>query len=96
MLRGKLANATIIDVTAKDEVAFGATIIVKDLDYGDDEEFTLVVAGEEDYDAGKILITSPLGQGFLGKKIGDKVEIEAPGGLMKFEVLEIKYDIGED
>lgn len=91
MLRGKLAHATIVDVTAKEEVAFGATVIVKDLTYNDEEEFTLVGAGEEDYDSGKILVTSPLGQGLMDKKIGDQVEIEAPGGTLKFEILEIKY-----
>jgi transcription elongation factor GreA len=93
MLRGKLANATIMDVTASDDVAFGARVIVKDLAYNDEEEFTLVGAGEEDYDTGKILITSPLGQGLIGKKVGDKVDIEAPAGTLKFEILKIEYDV---
>ena len=75
----------------QDEVAFGATVVVKDLDYDDEEEYTLVGAGEEDYDTGKILITSPVGQGLLGKKVGDKVEIEVPRGTLKFEVLSINY-----
>ncbi len=65
---------------------------MKDLDFGDKEEFTLVGAGEEDYDAGKILITSPLAQGLLGSKIGDKVEIDVPAGKMKFEILEIRFE----
>ncbi|MCA9213323.1 MAG: transcription elongation factor GreA [Planctomycetales bacterium] len=95
-LRGKLANSTIIDVVASDEVAFGAKVTVLDLEYDDEEEFTLVGAGEEDYDNGKILITSPFGQGLLGKKVGDKVEIEAPVGTLKFEVLKIEYDIEEE
>ena len=43
--------------------------MVKDLDFGDKEEFTLVGAGEEDYDSGKILVTSPLAQGLSGKKV---------------------------
>ncbi|MEZ6118353.1 MAG: transcription elongation factor GreA [Pirellulaceae bacterium] len=94
-LRGKLASATIIDVTAKDEVAFGATVVVKDLAYNDEEEYTLVGAGEEDYDAGKILITSPMGQGLMGKKIGEVAEFEVPSGTVKFEILEIKYNIDE-
>jgi transcription elongation factor GreA len=93
MLRGKLAHATIMDVTASDDVAFGARVMVKDLAYDDEEEFTLVGAGEEDYDTGKILITSPLGQGLLGKKVGDKVDIEAPAGTLKFEILKIEYDV---
>ena len=64
----------------KGEVVFGATVVVKDLDFGDEEVFMLVGAGEEDYDAGKILVTSPLAQGLMGKKKGDKVEIPVPKG----------------
>jgi len=58
----------------------------------DEEEFTLVGAGEEDYDHGRILATSPLALGFLGKKVGDKVEIDVPRGKERFEILDIRYD----
>lgn len=95
MLRGKLARASIVDPATmpKDEVGFGATVLVKDLDFDDEETFILVGAGEEDYDTGKILITSPIGQGLLGKKIGQTAEIKVPKGIIKFEILEIRYDI---
>ncbi|MBL8829518.1 MAG: GreA/GreB family elongation factor, partial [Planctomycetaceae bacterium] len=63
-----------------------------DLDFDDEESFTLVGAGDEDYDSGKINISSPLAQGLVGKKVGDKVEIPVPKGKMKFEILEIKYE----
>ena len=81
-LRLKLSLARIMDMSSgpKDEVAFGATVVVKDLDLGDDETFTLVGAGEEDYDSGKIMVTSPLAQGLLGRKVGEKVEIPVPAG----------------
>jgi len=94
LLRDKLSRATIVDPAQmpKDEVAFGSTVVVKDLDYDDEEEFTLVGAGEEDYDTGKILATSPLAQGLMGKKVGQKVEIEVPKGTMKFEILAIRFD----
>ena len=94
LLREKLARAQIVNSSKvpKDEIGFGASVVVKDLDFGDKECFTLVGAGEEDYDAGKILVTSPLAQGLLGKKVGDKVEIPVPAGTMKFEILEIKYE----
>jgi transcription elongation factor GreA len=54
LLRDKLSRADIVDMSQlpKDEVAFGCTVVVKDLDFGDQEEFTLVGAGDEDYDAG--------------------------------------------
>lgn len=93
MLRDKLARATIVDTSKlpKDEVAFGATVVVKDLDLEDEEEFTLVGAGEEDYDSGKILVTSPIGQGLMGKKPGDKVEIQVPKGKINFQIVKIAF-----
>ncbi len=92
LLRDKLSRAVIMDASQmpKDEVAFGATVVVKDLDLDEQEEFTLVGAGEEDYAEGKILVTSPLAQGLIGKKAGDKVEIEVPMGTMRFEIIEIR------
>ncbi len=92
-LKSKLARATIIDLSTlpKDEVVFGCTVTVEDLAYGDEEQFTLVGAGEEDYDKGRILVTSPLGQGLVGKKVGQTAEIEAPAGMMRFKVLKIEF-----
>ena len=94
LLRDKLARAVIVErpKEAGDEVVFGATVIVKDLDFGDEETFVLVGAGEEDYDAGKINVASPLAQGLMGSKVGQKVEIDVPAGTMKFEILEVRFD----
>jgi transcription elongation factor GreA len=94
MLQDKLARAVLVDPTQgpRDQVGFGATVLVKDLDLGDEEEFTLVGAGEEDYAAGKILVTSPLAQGLMGKKVGDQVEIKVPMGTMKFEIVRVSYE----
>ncbi len=92
-LRNKLALASIVDPTKmpKDEISFGATVRVVDLELDDEEEITLVGAGDEDYDAGRYLITSPIGQGLLGKKVGDVVEIAVPKGRLVFKVLAIEY-----
>jgi transcription elongation factor GreA len=92
MLRDKLSRAVLLDPAQmpKGEVAFGATVVVKDLEFGDSEQFTLVGAGEEDYDTGKINVTSPLAQGLMGKKPGDRVEINVPQGTLKFEIVEIR------
>jgi transcription elongation factor GreA len=94
LLKQKLNGAEIVDPATmpKDQVVFGATVVVKDLDFGDTEEFTLVGAGEEDYDVGKILVTSPLAQGLLGKKIGEKAEIEVPAGVNRFQIMEIRFE----
>ena len=92
-LRDRISRATLIDPAQmpRDEVAFGATVKLKDLDFGDEEEYTLVGAGEENYDEGKILFTSPIGQGLAGKKVGEKVAIEVPQGTVRFEVLDVSY-----
>jgi len=93
-IKGELSRAQIIDMAnvPRDEVAFGATVKVLDLDFDDEEEMTLVGAGDEDYDAGKYLITSPIGQGLLGSKIDDIVEIDVPAGTMRFKIIEIRYE----
>ena len=92
-LRDRLSRATLIDPAQmpRGEVAFGATVKLKDLDFGDEEEYTLVGAGEENYDEGKILFTSPIGQGLAGKKTGEKVAIEVPQGTVRFEILDVSY-----
>lgn len=94
VLRDKLARASLVDPTKlpRDRVVFGATVAVKDLDFGDEEVFTLVGAGEEDYDQGKINVSSPLAKGLLGRKVGDITEIEVPAGTNRFEILEIRFD----
>jgi len=94
LLADKLARAVIVErpKEATGEVVFGATIVVKDLKFGDEEVFVLVGAGEEDYDAGKINVASPLAQGLLGRKVGEKVSIDVPAGTMKFEILEVRFD----
>jgi transcription elongation factor GreA len=93
-LKFKLARAEIVDPATmpKGQVVFGATVKLKDLEFGDTEEFTLVGAGEEDYDAGKINVTSPLAQGLLGKKVGETAEVQVPAGVNKFKILEIRFD----
>lgn len=94
MLNDKLARASIIDPSKlpRGEVVFGSTVVVKDLDFKSKETFILVGAGEEDLDEGKINIGTPLAQGLLGKKIGEKVSIDVPAGKMRFEILEIRFD----
>ncbi len=94
LLKDKLNRASIVDMSKlpKDEVVFGCRVKVKDLDFGDTEEFILVGAGEEDFDEGRINITSPLAQGLVGKKVGETAEVEVPAGVNKFEILEIVFD----
>ncbi|CCJ34313.1 MULTISPECIES: transcription elongation factor GreA [Caloramator] len=91
-LENMLKNAKIID---EDEintevVSIGSTVKVKDLKYGDELEFTIVGSAEADPAKMKISNEAPIGRGLLGKKVGDKVEIQVPDGVESFEILEIK------
>ncbi len=75
----------------RDEVVRGATVVVTDLDLGDEEEFTLVGIRDVDYEAGKILVDSPLARGLFHKKVGDKVAIKVPAGTLNLEILSIRF-----
>ena len=92
-LKDQLSRAYIIDKSTlpSDTVVFGAKVKVKDLDLDEEEEFILVGPGEEDYNNNRILTTSPIGQGLLGKKKGEVAEIEVPRGTIRFKVLEIAF-----
>ena len=93
-LQDKLARGMIVERTGlpTDRIVFGSTVRVLDLDQKDEEDFVLVGPGEEDYDLNKILLTSPIGQGLVGKKIGDVVEISVPRGTLRLKVVKIKGD----
>ncbi len=90
-LKDKLSRAAIIDKSSLPNgvVVFGARVKVKDLNTGDEEIFELVGPGEEDYNQNKILTSSPIGQGLIGKKCGEVAEIKVPRGVERFEVVEI-------
>jgi transcription elongation factor GreA len=90
-LKNKLSLAYFVDKNSlnTNSVVFGTRVRVKDLDMGDEETFDLVGPGDEDYDNNKILTSSPVGQGLLGKKKGEVAEISVPMGKLRFEILEI-------
>jgi transcription elongation factor GreA len=90
-LKDKLSRAFIVERTNLQDgtVAFGARVRVRDLERGEEETFELVGPGDEDYENNKILTGSPIGQGLMGKKIGDVVEIKVPRGVERFEILQI-------
>ncbi len=92
-LKDKLARAYLVDKTnlPNGVVVFGARVKVKDLNTGDEEIFELVGAGDEDYTVNKILTSSPLGQGLIGKKPGEVAEISVPRGVERLEIVEISF-----
>ncbi len=92
-IKGRLSRAQIVDPSQinTDEIAFGAKVTVVDTDIDDEEIITLVGDGDEDYDSGKYLITSPIGRGLLGKRVGDIADIDVPKGKLQFKVMKIEY-----
>jgi len=90
-LRDRLSRAMLVDKSTlpSDAVVFGSRVRVKDLDFDEEEVFELVGPGDEDYDNNRILVTSPIGQGLIGKKVGDTASIAVPKGTIRYEVLEI-------
>lgn len=90
-LQDKLGRAMIVDRSTlpTDRVVFGSKVRVLDLELNDEEDFILVGPGEEDYDQNKILLTSPIGQGLVGKKVGEIAEVPVPRGTLRLQIVEI-------
>ena len=84
-----LQNAEIVSSHATDVVTVGSTVTVQPGGTGDAVSYIIVGSEEVDTDAGKISVNSPLGKGLLGKKRGDKVEIEAPRGKVTYAIVNI-------
>ncbi len=94
-IEGKLSNAVIIDpttVNAGGKIIFGAT--VKLLHLEDEAEITYQIVGEDEADIkeGRISVQSPIARAMIGKEDEDVIEVNAPGGIIEYEILEISYE----
>lgn len=89
-----VANARLIDESQLDvtKALVLSTVKIKNQANGMELKYTLVAESEADLKTGKISVTSPIGKGLLGKKVGETAEITVPNGTLKFEVLEISRD----
>ena len=90
----KLSNAEIIDVTRLEpggRVVFGATVNLSDVDSGVEVTYQIVGEDEADIKAGLISITSPIARAVIGKREGDEVEVDAPGGRKRYEITQVRY-----
>jgi transcription elongation factor GreA len=93
-LEGKLSNAQIINpalLDADGRCVFGATVDLEDLESGQVVTYQIVGEDEADIKAGKISISSPIARALIGKYSGDVAEVQAPGGLREYEILDVKY-----
>jgi len=93
-LEGKLSNAQIIDpklLDAEGNVVFGATVDLEDLEGGQKVTYQIVGDDEADIKQGKISISSPIARALIGKYPGDVAEVQAPGGVREYEILDVRY-----
>ena len=90
-LEDALAGARVIDESQLDnsKVLVLSKVKIKNQTNGMELNYTLVADGEADLAAGKISVNSPIGQGLLGKTVGDVAEITVPSGIIKFDIVEI-------
>ena len=87
----KIANAKVIDPDSvpKDCVRFASRVLLENLDLEEEVEYMIVGQEESDIKKGRISISSPLGRAMLGKKPGDEVVLQAPGGKRNYEIVDI-------
>ena len=91
-LENMLKNAEVVDESEipTDTVSVGSIVKVKDYDFDEEVEYTIVGSAEADPMNFRISNESPVGKGLIGKKVGDVVEVNVPDGVSKFEVLDIR------
>jgi transcription elongation factor GreA len=93
-IEGKLGNAMIINpalLDADGACVFGATVDLEDMGNGEVVTYQIVGEDEADIKEGKISITSPIARALIGKHAGDVAEVQAPGGVREYEILDVKY-----
>lgn len=93
-IEGKLGNSQIIDVSKlpnNGKVIFGATVTL--LNTNTDEEVTYQIVGDDEANIkeGLISVNSPIARGLVGKEVDDSVNIQTPGGVVEFDIIEVEY-----
>ena len=93
-IEGKLSVAQVIDPSAVDgggKVVFGATVELEDEESGDMVKYQIVGEDEADLKRSLINISSPIARALIGKEEGDTAEVQAPGGIRRYEVVAVSY-----
>lgn len=90
-LKYKIGNAQIIDpdTLSKDRAVFASRVLLSNVDTGEEVAYQLVGPDESDVNGGRISVASPLGRAIIGRKPGDEITLEAPGGKRVYELVEI-------
>ncbi len=93
-IEGKLSAAQVIDPSELDaggKVVFGSTIELEDEDTGDKVTYQIVGEDEADIKFGRVNISSPIARALIGKGEGDTAEVQAPGGIKRYEIIAVMY-----
>ena len=92
-LEDMLQRAEVIDVSklSGSTIKFGATVTLIDEDTEQEKVFQIVGESEADVKAGKVSVSSPTARALIGKKVGDGVEVNTPGGGKSYEILQVVY-----
>ncbi len=93
-LQGQLAGAEVVDTSSlkSDRVVFGATVVMEDMESGNEITYQIVGVDEADVKEGKISIISPLARALIGKKIGELVEVRTPNADKEYEVRNLFFE----
>ena len=93
-IEAKLANAQVVDpksLHAEGRVVFGATVDVEE-ESGDAATWQIVGEDEADIKQGRIFVGSPIARALIGKHAGDSVEVQTPGGVKRYEIVDVRYE----
>jgi transcription elongation factor GreA len=94
-VEGKLSNAQIIDpklLDADGRCVFGATVDLEDQDSGAAATYQIVGEDEADIKSGKLSVASPMARALIGKYAGDVAQVQAPGGIREYEIIDVRYE----
>ena len=94
MLEAKLSNAQVVDIsqlTNDGKVVFGSTVQLEHVETGESIRYQIVGEDEADIKCNKISYSSPIGRALIGKYLDDVVVVDAPGGAIEYEIMEVEY-----
>lgn len=89
-LEGKIKNSVIISKNENgNEIGIGSTVVIRDIEFDEEETYTIVGSTEADPDSNKISNESPVGLALIGKTAGETIQVHAPAGVIQYEIVKI-------